>query len=91
MEYSSTFPPWFLEPLLSLLRQHYPSAHVSRGHAHPGQVVIQLDQFIITITHQGIVEIAAPTHSHRLVERLAFEIEEILRQVRTLAHEQGNS
>lgn len=88
MEIPQTFPFSSLEPLLALLRQRYPSACVRRVPDHPDQAVIQLDQFTITITHQGTVEVTAPTHSHRQVERLALEIEGLLRQVRAFAHKQ---
>lgn len=88
MEIPPTFPFFFLEPLLALLRQRYPSACVCRGLDYPDQAVILLDQFTITITHRGTVEVTAPTHSHRQVERLAIEIEGLLRQVRACAQKQ---
>ena len=70
-----------MDTLITLLRQRYPASCVSMVEDHLDQTVIQLDQFTITITSQGIVEVTAPTHSHQRTEQLAIEIEPILSQV----------
>lgn len=80
MDKTQTFQLWLLETGIATLRQRYPASCVSIVEDSRELAVIQLDQFTITITNQGIVEVAAPTNSHRQGEQLAIEIEQLLSQ-----------
>ena len=80
MDHIQTFRHQVLETVVKYLQRRYPAFCPLIVENSPEQGVIQLDQFTITITYQGTVEVAAPTNSHKQVERLAVEIEQILDQ-----------
>ncbi len=75
------FQRQFLETFIATLRQRYPGLYPIVVEKNQEQIVVQLNQFVVTITSKGTVEIAAPTNSHQQVERLAIEIEQLLSQI----------
>jgi len=66
------------QTLLTRVQRRYPRATVRLLEASPTRVVFQLDQFTISVTEQGLIEVAAPTNLHQRVEQMAREIEQVL-------------
>jgi hypothetical protein len=66
------------QTLLTRVQRGYPMATVRLLEASPTRVVFQLDQFTISVTEQGLIEVAAPTNLHQRVEQMAREIEQVL-------------
>lgn len=64
MDRTQPFRRGFLDAFVAVLRQRYPASRLIIAEDRPEQAVIQLDQFAVTITNQGMVEVAAPTNSH---------------------------
>ena len=90
MDRVQIFQHWLLETFMGILQQRYPESCPVMVEKSPEQTVIQLDQFMITITNKGTVEIAASTNSHQQVEQLAIEIEQLLRQTFSWTQGQRN-
>jgi ArsR family metal-binding transcriptional regulator len=87
MDRGHIFQHWHLETFMGILRQRYPGSCPIMVEKSLEQIVIQLDQFVITIMGQGTVEVTASTNSHQLVEQLSIEVEQLLNQ--TNAHTQS--
>lgn len=91
MDKIQNFQRWPLDRVVAMLRQRYPASCVNIAEDCSEQAVLHLDHFTITITNQGKIEVAAPTHSHRRVEQMAIEIERLLRLASVHHQEQVDS
>ena len=69
-----------LQTFLIRLQQRYPMATVRLLEAHPSQVVVQLDQYSITLAGQRLVEVTASLNCSQRIEQMAREIEQLLSQ-----------